>query len=374
MKPVLTLLDRTLKLARYPQRKNETLQAWDAADEYLINHTHDIVLDPQRPILIFNDSFGALSCWLAEKGQVTSISDSYVAQQGCSQNLAANELPAVTQIDCLADLPANPQLVLIKLPKSNRLLTWQLQQLCHLVPEDCVIIGAGKAKEIHTSTLKLCEKYLGETKTSLAVKKARLVFIKPDKSLAKPMPTPKTWDVPEHEFTLANHANVFSGESLDIGGRFLLDHIPQDPNLKHIIDLGCGNGVISLKAAKLNPQAKVTSVDESYMAVASCGENAKLNLDNPEQIHAIVNNCLDGLEAESADMVLCNPPFHQQNAVTDHIAWQMFCDAQQVLRPNGQLIVIGNRQLGYDEKMKRIFGNVQKIAQNNKFIIYKSGK
>ncbi|MGF1691208.1 methyltransferase [Photobacterium kagoshimensis] len=374
MKPALTLLDRTLHLSRYPQRKNETLQAWDAADEYLINHTHDMALDPQRPILILNDSFGALSCWFAEKGQVTSISDSYVAQQGCRQNLAANELPAITQLDCLATLPANPQLVLIKLPKNNRLLTWQLQQLCHLVPDDCVIIGAGKAKEIHTSTLKLCEKFLGETKTSLAVKKARLVFIKADKTLAKPMPTPKTWDVPEHGFTLTNHANVFSGESLDIGGRFLLDHIPQDPNLKQIIDLGCGNGVISLKAAQLNPQANITSVDESYMAAASCRENAKLNLDNPEQIHAIVNNCLDGLEADWADLVLCNPPFHQQNAVTDHIAWQMFCDAQQVLRPNGQLIVIGNRQLGYDEKMKRIFGNVKKIAQNSKFIIYQSGK
>ena len=94
----------------------------------------------------------------------------------------------------------------------------------------------------------------------------------------------------------------------------------------------------------------------------------------PEQIRAIVNNCLDGLEADWADLVLCNPPFHQQNAITDHIAWQMFCDAQQVLRPRGQLIVIGNRQLGYDEKMKRIFGNVKKIAQNSKFIIYLSGK
>ena len=374
MKPALTLLDRTLHLARYPQRKNETLQAWDAADEYLINHSHDMVLDPQRPILIFNDSFGALSCWFAEKGPVTSVSDSYIAQQGCRQNLAANALPDVTPLDCLAELPANPQLVLIKLPKNNRLLTWQLQQLCHLVPDDCIIIGAGKAKEIHTSTLKLCEKYLGETKTSLAVKKARLVFIKADKTLAKPMPAPKTWDVPEHGLTLTNHANVFSGESLDIGGRFLLEHIPQDPSLNNIIDLGCGNGVISLKAAQLNPQAKITSVDESYMAVASCQENAKLNLDNPEQIHAIVNNCLDGLEADWADLVLCNPPFHQQNAITDHIAWQMFCDAQQVLRPRGQLIVIGNRQLGYDEKMKRIFGNVKKIAQNSKFIIYQSGK
>ncbi|OAN13885.1 50S rRNA methyltransferase [Photobacterium jeanii] len=374
MKPALTLHDRTLQLARFPLRKNETLQAWDAADEYLINHTHEMALDPQRPILIFNDSFGALSCWFADKAPVTNVSDSFVAQQGCLQNLADNQLPSIDMRSALDDLPANPQLVLLKIPKNYRLLSWQLQQLCHLVPEDCIIIGAAKVKEIHTSTLKLCEKYLGETKTSLAVKKARLVFIKPNKALAQPMPQPVQWDVPEHGFTITNHANVFSGESLDIGGRFLLDHIPQDPSLKHIIDLGCGNGVISLKAAQLNPQAKVTSVDESHMAAASCRANAELNLDTPEQIHAIVNNCLDNMEADSADLVLCNPPFHQQNTITDHIAWQMFCDAKHVLRPNGQLIVIGNRQLGYDDKMKRLFGNVTKIAQNNKFIIYRSSK
>lgn len=41
MKLELSLHDCTLLLGRYPARKNETLQAWDAADEYLINHTQE---------------------------------------------------------------------------------------------------------------------------------------------------------------------------------------------------------------------------------------------------------------------------------------------------------------------------------------------
>ncbi|MGF1760415.1 methyltransferase [Photobacterium sagamiensis] len=374
MKPALTLYERTLNLTRFPVRKIETLQAWDAADEYLINHAHGMELDPQRPILIFNDSFGALSCWFSNQGNVTSVTDSFIAKQGCIANLKANQLPHINIIDCLAELPENPQLVLIKLPKNHRLLSWQLQQLCNHLPEDCVVIGAAKVKEIHTSTLKLCEKYLGETRTSLAVKKARLAFIKPNPALAQPMPAPKKWDVPEHGITLTNHANVFSGESLDIGARLLLKHIPQKSKYTDIIDLGCGNGVIGIKAAQLNPQANITCVDESFMAVASCEANARLNLKVPEQIKTVVTNCLDTIQNNSADLILCNPPFHQQTTITDHIAWQMFCDAKQVLRPKGQLIVIGNRQLGYDEKLKRLFGNVDIIAQNDKFIIYQSGK
>ncbi|ELR65198.1 23S rRNA (guanine-N-2-) -methyltransferase rlmG [Photobacterium marinum] len=374
MKPELTLHERTLTLQRYPARKNETLQAWDAADEYIINHVQDMELDPQRPILIMNDSFGALGCWFAEKGKVTSITDSYIAKQGCVANLKANQLPHIKITDCLAALPENPQLVLLKLPKNNRLLVWQLKRLCNLLPEDCVVIGAAKAKEIHTSTLKLFEKHLGETKTSLAVKKARLIFCQPNPKLAAPMPAPQQWDVPEHNMTITNHANVFSSDSLDIGARLLLEHIPQNDHLKDIIDLGCGNGVIGLKAARLNPQAKITCVDESYMAVSSCQANAELNLETPEQITAKVNNCLDQFPAKSVDLVLCNPPFHQQTAITDHIAWQMFCDSKQVLRSKGQLIVIGNRHLGYDGKLKRLFGNVSVIAQNNKFVVYKTVK
>jgi len=374
MKPELTLHERTLQLQRYPVRRNETLQAWDAADEYIINHVQDMELDPQRPILIMNDSFGALSCWFAQKGKVTSVTDSFIAKQGCIANLKANQLPHVKIIDCLTDLPENPQLVLLKLPKNNRLLTWQLQQLCNLLPQDCMVIGAAKVKEIHSSTLKLFEKHLGETKTSLAVKKARLIFCQPNPALAKPLPEPQQWDVSEHNLTITNHANVFSSDSLDIGARLLLDNIPQSNKYTDIIDLGCGNGVIGLKAAMLNPDANITCVDESYMAVASCEANAKLNLKVPEQIHAMVTNCLDNIQYNSADLILCNPPFHQQTTITDHIAWQMFCDSKQVLRAKGQLIVIGNRHLGYDEKLKRLFGNVSIIAQNKKFVVYQSGK
>ncbi len=188
------------------------------------------------------------------------------------------------------------------------------------------------------------------------------------------MPAPQQWDVPEHNLTMTNHANVFSSDSLDIGARLLLDNIPQDSKYTDIIDLGCGNGVIGLKAAQLNPHANVTCVDESYMAVASCEANAKLNLGTPEQLTATVTNCLDDVQHNSADLILCNPPFHQQAAITDHIAWQMFCDSKQVLRAKGQLIVIGNRHLGYDEKLRRLFGNVSVIAQNNKFVVYQSGK
>ncbi|MDM6867274.1 methyltransferase, partial [Escherichia coli] len=70
----------------------------------------------------------------------------------------------------------------------------------------------------------------------------------------------------------------------------------------------------------------------------------------------------------------CNPPFHQQHAITDHIAWQMFNDARRSLKYGGELYVVGNRHLDYFRKLKRAFGNCTTIATNNKFVILKATK
>jgi 16S rRNA (guanine1207-N2)-methyltransferase len=54
----------------------------------------------------------------------------------------------------------------------------------------------------------------------------------------------------------------------------------------------------------------------------------------------------------------------------------MFCDAKHVLEKRGELLVIGNRHLGYDGKLTRIFGksNVKTVAMNKKFVILQATK
>lgn len=376
MKTELTLHERSLSLHRFPKRTNETLQAWDAGDEYVINYVEEQGLDAGKRILILNDSFGALSCWLSQKNHVTMMSDSFISHRGTLKNLhnnGGNEIELLTTMD---EIPQHIDLVLFQLPKSNRHLIWQLVQLRNQLPTSCPVIAVNKAKEIHTSTLKLFEKYLGETTTSLAWKKHRLVFSVPNCTPIQEVNSFVEWDVDGESIHLKNLPNVYSGESLDLGARFLLQHLPQDPNLRHVIDLGCGNGVLSVKMGQLNPQARITCVDESFMAVESARQNLMDNLGEDRNIQCITNNCLDGFKQDSAFLVLCNPPFHQQQTITDHIAWQMFCDAKHVLNKGGQLLVIGNRHLGYDVKLARLFGQdqVKTVATNNKFVILQATK
>jgi 16S rRNA (guanine1207-N2)-methyltransferase/23S rRNA (guanine1835-N2)-methyltransferase len=377
MKDCLTLIDKSLKLLRYPpQLQHPSWQAWDAADEYIIEHVQSLPnLSASTHLRIYNDDFGALACWFVDY-QTTWISDSFVAHQSCLMNLSSNNLTAnnIRFVDSLDRIDIPCDLVLIKIPKTTALLEQQLIDLQAVVTPNTQIIAAGKMLAIQKSTLALFEKYLGPTTTSLAKKKARLIFCQPTGQLSHTSPYPTRWLTEDPQFELSNHANVFSRQQLDIGARFMLQHLPKVGN-QRLVDLGCGNGVLGLHILHKNPEAHVIFVDESYMAVASAKENIKNNLPEAlERSDFIVSNCLEEFikdsQQSSVDFVLCNPPFHQQNTITDHIAMQMFSDAKKALRNGGELIIVGNRHLDYPNKLKRMFKSVNHTANNQKFSIF----
>jgi 16S rRNA (guanine1207-N2)-methyltransferase len=110
------------------------------------------------------------------------------------------------------------------------------------------------------------------------------------------------------------------------------------------------------------------------MAVASARENFINAFGNSREARYQVTNSLEGISKDSADLVLNNPPFHQQHAVGDVVAWKMFQQSKSVLKNKGELWVIGNRHLGYHVKLKKLFGNCETISSNKKFVILKSVK
>ncbi len=376
-------------LNRFPLRKKTMLRAWDAADEYLLHYlAENKLLQEDSSLLIVNDGFGALSVPLSQFQPVV-ITDSYLAAQAISGNAQNNNITdsAITIIDSLLtpELTANVrstvgnQVVLIKVPKSLAMLADQLHRIRPLLDAQTVIIAAAKTNRIHRSTLALFEKIIGPTTTSLARKKSRLIFSQFDTTLeVADNPYPKSYLLPykldDVAIEIKNHAAVFSQEKLDIGTRFFIENLPIDEKYKTVVDLGCGNGVVGLMAAIKNPAAKLIFTDESYMAIESSIRNFLSVFEDSREAEFLQTDCLQGVAENSVSLIMCNPPFHQDHAINDQVAWQMFSESRQVLEDNGELWVIGNRHLAYHAKLKKLFGNAELVFSNKKFVIVKTVK
>ena len=361
-------------LDRFPPNADDTLRAWDAADEYLINYiAEQQLLDRSKKILVINDQFGALCVALSQAEQetaLTSWSDSKLGQLALEHNSENN--PGTNPISFLASteaLKGSFDLVLIKVPKVLGLLEHQLAGLKSAINDETVIIGAGMSKHIHTSTLKLFEAQLGSTRTSLAVKKARLIFAENDGSLQASSRYPIVYKEPTLDVVLSNHANVFSKEKLDIGARFFIEHFKQLPMSEIVIDLGCGNGILGVMAKRRMPDAECHFVDESYMALDSARDNVEQNIGEAHRCHFHSSDSLSQYQGPKADLILCNPPFHQQHVVGDQIARNMFKQSAANLSETGELWVVANRHLGYHHKLKRWFKQCRTVAGNKKFVI-----
>lgn len=369
-----------LALTRFPEDPRDLLRAWDASDEYLLRHLAAEGVAPSGTVVVVGDRWGALVTALAAHRPV-QITDSFLTQEATRANLerAGVEPGTVRLLTTQDPPPGRVDVLLVRVPKSLALLEDQLLRLAPAVHEGTLVVGTGMVKEIHTSTLQLFERILGPTRTSLAEKKARLIFCTPEPSLVRPAnPWPYGYTLPDgigavSGRAVVNHAGVFCADRLDIGTRFFLQHLPMSRGPQRIVDLGCGNGVVGTAVALANPEAEVLFVDESFQAVASAEGTYKAN-GVPGHAEFRVGDGLAGVPAGSADLVLNNPPFHSHQATTDATAWRMFTGARRALRPGGELWVVGNRHLGYHVKLRKLFGNSELVVGGPKFVVLKAVK
>lgn len=385
-------LPENLTLERIPHDKTGTLQAFDAADSLLIQHWYESILPQNKEQketpypLIINDAFGALTLSLAHcvSDSIVTLSDSTISQKALRLNVEKNQAEADVQIrpdiqkklelktlSSVDDLPDHHfNCVLMKLPKSSQYFEYQLAYLNHYLPANTPVIIGGMVKYMSKAFFDSANDSLNDVSTSLAVKKARLIFGKTQGNKTKPELYSPFKENTKH-LKLYDCPNGFSRGKLDIGSRFLLDNFPNCSEKNAILDIGCGCGVLGLTAAKLNPQARVTLIDESHQAIAATQYNIEANFNEAEKARllTIADHNMNSIESNSQDMVLCNPPFHQGNTVGTQVAMQMFRDAKRVLTPQGELVIIANRHLNYHQVLKKQFKQVKITASNKKFVV-----
>jgi 16S rRNA (guanine1207-N2)-methyltransferase len=163
----------------------------------------------------------------------------------------------------------------------------------------------------------------------------------------------------------ATYPGVFNTGKLDVGTKLLLDNISLNKRGR-VLDLACGSGIIGLTCKSRQPELYVEMVDIDGMALASAEMNSKnLDLDCPVFVSDGLNN------TKKFNTIICNPPFHQGKDTDYNFAQQLIRTAKQHLLPRGEVWLVANRQLGYEQWAERSCHSVETIVQGNGFKVLK---
>jgi 23S rRNA (guanine1835-N2)-methyltransferase len=358
-----------------------SLRAWDAADLLLLDQVAlEFSAAINLRVLIIGDSFGGLTVPLERFAPVV-FSDSIVAEHSIAANRITNGYSTTALVssgvdDVLVHAPFD--LVVWNIDRATDVVASIASLLSSVSHANTVVFAAGMDKLLPPKTADVLRQ-VGVVTTHPGRRKAHLfeVRVAPSEAQFRHLDEPiaERVEVAEYDLVLVGGPGVFSADRFDVGTRLLasqLEWLATDrADAIDIVDLGCGNGALGVLALRLWPNARILFLDESRRAVDAASRNVIANLgeEGLSRSSFIRSDVFSELPEAKVDLVLCNPPFHHANAMNDEVAWQMFQQSYRRLRSGGELWVVGNRHLGYHDKLRRLFGDVSQLDAHPKFVV-----
>jgi 16S rRNA (guanine1207-N2)-methyltransferase len=181
----------------------------------------------------------------------------------------------------------------------------------------------------------------------------------------------KHFDVPAGDAPLKviSLPGVFSHGRLDRGSALLLDNLDRLPG-GHVLDFGCGAGVLGAAVKRRYPDTQVTMLDVDAFATASSRLTLAANGLEAEVVTG------DGIDAapKHLDVILTNPPFHT-GVHTDYAASEnLLRKAREHLKKGGELRLVANTFLRYQPIIEQYLGPCATMAEGQGFRIYRAKK
>lgn len=352
----------------------------DSTERFMIDEAPNVHGDALRQpgeVAVVDDRNGMLTLGLiARHGawDIRVVQDSLVSERALEANAGTFGRRGFHHPDSFESAFRDARLILLRLTKSHDRLDEIARAVARWAAPDVVLLCGGQNKHMSVSQNDVLRRSFGEVTASRGRGKSRLLIAEdPLRASAARAgltnPWPRRVQSDELGIELVAHGGVFAGTTLDLGTRVLLDVLDDAvPNARTVVDLGCGNGVIAAVVARRRPRVHVVATDVSAMAVRSARETAAAN-GLADRIDVLRSDAGDELPNGSAQLVLCNPPFHADTTVTTDAAEAMFRNAGTILQPGGELWCVWNSHLRYRATLERTVGPTRQVIRTSKFTV-----
>jgi 16S rRNA (guanine1207-N2)-methyltransferase len=355
---------------------------WDrvsAASELLAD---TIELAASERVLLIGSGPGALGVALARRGgSVTLMDISAIALAMAGRTLQANGIANGQIVQSISVLPGQAEsfdAAALDVPGDRRLARrWLVEAYGALKPGGRLYI-AGANDHGARSVIADAEALFGGAQP-LGYRGGSRVALTSKAAPGRPAPewagapgiAPSSWYEFEAEargerFHLRSLPGIFAYDRIDEGTRLLLDAIDV-PAGAHVLDIGCGYGIIGLLAARLGA-AGADLVDVNLFAVAAAAENITAN--GISGARALVSDGVPEQALARYDMVVTNPPFHTGKATNYDITPALIAGARRALKPGGALFLVANRFLAYEHELRPAFARVGCVAENRSYRVW----
>ena len=153
---------------------------------------------------------------------------------------------------------------------------------------------------------------------------------------------------------------MFSADHADPGSRRLAALLPG--RLKgRVADLGAGWGWLAQAALAACPE--ITELD-LHEAESLALDAARANVTDARARFHWTDVAHLGPGPIRYDAVIANPPFHQGRAAEPGLGAAFIAAAARILKPDGQLLLVANRQLPYEAPLAAAFRDSERIAED----------